>query len=72
MSRFIKVIMRDRVEGAPGFVGPQEIEVVINLDQVTLFNSGEEDEDITFVRLSCGATLCIVMPYKDFYKEVRK
>lgn len=69
MSNFIELIIRERIEGAPGFVQAQELPVTINADQITLFNKGE-DPTVTFVRLSCGATLCVVMPFNKFMQTV--
>lgn len=69
MNNFVNVKIRERLEGAPGFMEFQEIEVTINADKITLFNKGE-DPRITFVRLECGATLCVAMPYKEFTKLI--
>ena len=69
MGKFIPVVVRERVEGAPGIVEEQEFEIVINLEQMTLFNKGE-DPKVTFVRLVCGATLCVLIPYEKFIKKV--
>jgi hypothetical protein len=65
MSRFATIKIRERTEGEPGFVEAHEFEVTINIDQITLFNTGE-DLAITFIRMSCGATLCALMPIKKF------
>lgn len=71
MSKFIDVLIRERVEGTPGFVEALDLPVTINTDQITLFNIGE-DPEITFVRLTCGATLCVVMPFEKFVGKIRK
>ena len=71
MSNFIKVTIRERVEGNPGFFEAQEFEVNINPDNITLFNSGENPE-VTFVRLACGGTLCVTMPVKEFEKLLQE
>lgn len=69
MSKFIDLTIRERVEGAPGFMQSQEFSVTVNADQITLFNKGE-DPGVTFVRLSCGATLCVVMPLNKFMNKM--
>ena len=69
MSKFMPVVVRERVEGAPGVVEEQEFEIYINKDQITLFNVGE-DPKVTFVRLVCGATLCVLIPYNKFTKMI--
>ena len=67
MSNFIKVKIRERAEGNPGFMDADEFEVTINLDNVTLFNGGEDQgKEVTFVRLACGAMLCLPMSVKEF------
>ncbi|MFA5023353.1 MAG: hypothetical protein WC523_00150 [Patescibacteria group bacterium] len=71
MSRFIQVTIRERIEGTPGFVEPKEFDITINTDQITLFNAGE-DGDVTFVRLSCGMTICVAMKEHKFAQLVRK
>ena len=68
MNKFIKVKIREKVEGQPGFAKPNEFEVRINPGQITLFNKGEDNGDITFVRLSCGITLCVMMKEEKFAK----
>lgn len=69
MSRFATIKIRERTEGEPGFIEAHEFEVTINLDQVSLFNVGE-DPKVTFVRLTCGATLCVLMPVKKFQQLI--
>ena len=69
MSRFATIKIRERTEGEPGFVEAHEFEITINLDQIKLFNTGE-DPKITFVRLSCGATLCVCMSLKKFNQMI--
>ena len=65
MSRFATIKIQERTEGEPGFIEAHEFEVTINLDQVVLFNPGE-DKNVTFVRMSCGATFCVCMSLKKF------
>ena len=72
MSKFIEVKIRERVEGTPGFAKPHEFNVRINTDQITLFNKGEGSNDITFVRLSCGITVCVCMSEPKFAKLLEK
>jgi len=69
VSKFIEVIVRERIEGAPGFIEPEEFKININIDQITIFNRGGE-KDSTFVRLSCGAALNVVMSYDKFCKRI--
>lgn len=69
MSKFINVVVRERMEGTPGFVEEQEFDIYINPDNITLFNQGE-DPDVVFVRMVCGATLCVVMTQKEFVSEM--
>jgi hypothetical protein len=70
MSKFIDVKVRERNDGEPGFMEQQEFVVTINKEQITLFNAGE-DPTVTFVRLSCGATLCVVSPREKFVKLLK-
>ena len=70
MGNFINVIVRERVEGAPGLVEEVEFNIHINTDQITLFNKGE-DKEVTFVRLVCGVTLCVLVPYNKFVKKLQ-
>ena len=58
MSKFLKLTILERQEGMPGFVEMKQVQVNINPDQVTLYNPGEEKPNLTFVRLSCGITVC--------------
>jgi hypothetical protein len=51
---------------------PELISVQINTDHITLFNDGDEGSDVTFVRLACGATLCVDMPYVKFIDVLNK
>lgn len=69
---FIKVKVKQQVEGKPGFVEEEIIEVQINTENITLFNQGEEDPSVTFVRLTCGATLCVDMKYDKFISLLNK
>jgi|GEM_PF-6785342 len=66
---FMKVDIRQQVEGNPGFI-KETMEVQINTQTITLFNSGEA-KDETFVRLTCGTTLCVAMPYSSFVKKMQ-
>lgn len=68
---FMKVTIRQQSEGTPGFVEADDFEIQINAKQITLFNRSEEDDDITFVRLACGATICVVMTYNAFVKKLQ-
>lgn len=68
---FMKVNVRQEVDGKPGFAA-DEFEVQIQTEQITVFNRGyeEKEQDIVFVRLSCGATICVVSAYNDFVKKL--
>lgn len=72
--QFIKVKVRQASEGQPGFVAGDEFDVKIAPSHVTLFNPGVDasGKNITFVRLSCGATLCVVKPFNEFDKLLSK
>jgi len=70
VSNFINVVVRERVEGAPGLVEEEEFNIHINTDQITLFNKGE-DKKVTFVRLVCGVTLCVLVPHDKFVKKLQ-
>jgi len=72
VNKYVKVRIRERIEGQPGFAKPHEFDVHINPDQVTLLNRGEENNDITFVRLSCGVTLCVIMKEDKLIKLLEK
>lgn len=63
--------MRQAVEGNPGFMEEEEFDIQINTDKITLFNKSEEDDSVTFVRLVCGVTLCLVIPYNEFVKKLQ-
>ena len=69
---FIKLTIRQSTEGNPGFMEPELISVQINTDHITLFNDGDDGSGVTFVRLSCGATLCVDMPYVKFIETLNK
>lgn len=69
MSKFIDLTIRERIEGAPGFMQALDLPVTINTEQITLFNKGE-DPELTFVRMSCGATLCVVMPVHELMEKM--
>lgn len=69
---FISVVVRQAVDGAPGFIEDDEFEVSVAVDKISLFNQGVDDrgDDVTFVRMICGATLCVVENYRDFAKMI--
>lgn len=67
---FFKVKVRQQADGKPGFIEDDEFEVNINSTQVTLYNKSEEEENTIFVRLTCGATLCVSTPYATFVKKL--
>ena len=69
MGKFIDLVIRERIEGAPGFMQALDLPVTINTEQITLFNKGE-DPELTFVRMACGATLCVVMPVIRFMEKM--
>jgi len=71
MSNFINLVVREKVEGTPGVIDDEEFNIHINANQVTLFNKGE-DPKVTFVRLVCGATLCVLMPHDKFVKKLKE
>lgn len=68
---FLKVTVRQQSEGKPGFMDDEEFEIQISVNNITLFNKSEDDDGITFVRLSCGATLCVSTPYAEFVKKLQ-
>lgn len=68
---FLKVNVKQQSDGKPGFMEDEEFEIQINVEKITLFNKSEEDDDITFVRLACGATLCVITPYNAFVKKLQ-
>lgn len=74
MTKFVEVTVRQAAEGQPGFIEDDEFYVKISPEQITLFNSGLDNkgEEVTFVRLSCGATLCVVCQYDKFEKLLAK
>ena len=67
---FLKVKIRQQTDGTPGFVVEDDFEVQIGADKITLFNQSEDDHGMVFVRLTCGATLCVVMKYDTFIKKL--
>lgn len=67
---FFKVQVKQQADGKPGFMEDEEFDIQINANKITLFNKSEDDPDITFVRLGCGATLCVSTPYADFIKKL--
>lgn len=67
---FLKVIIKQQGEGKPGFLEEDEFEVQIGADKITLFNKSDEDPNVVFVRLTCGATLCVSMKYDAFVKKL--
>ncbi len=68
---FLKVIVKQQSDGKPGFMEDEEFEIQINVEKITLFNKSEDDDDVTFVRLACGATLCVATPYNKFVKKLQ-
>lgn len=69
---FIKLTVRQQAEGTPGFMEDELFEVQVNTNSITLFNKSVDEPDITFIRLSCGATLIVDMKYSDFVKLMAK
>lgn len=72
MSKFIEVTIRERQDGTPGFMKEREFKVKINPDEITLFNKGDSDPNVTFVRLACGITVCVIMAEDKFSKLMDK
>lgn len=68
---FLKVMVKQQSDGTPGFVEDEEFEIQVNIEKITLFNKSEDDDDVTFVRLACGATLCVATPYGAFVKKLQ-
>jgi len=68
----MKVNVRQQTEGTPGFVEDEIFEVRINTDLITLFNKSEDNPNITFVRLTCGATLIVDMKPAAFINKLKK
>ena len=66
--RFINVLVRQAVESAPGFVDEEEFVVNIAVDKISVFNQGEDDDgnEVVFVRLVDGSSLCVVCDLKEF------
>jgi hypothetical protein len=69
VSNLLPVTVVERAEGSPGIVESDTFDILINLDEVTLVNQGE-DPDVTFLRLTCGASLCAMVPYEDFIDKM--
>ena len=69
---FLKVSVKQQNDGQPGFIEEEEFEIQVNTDQITLFNRSDDSKDITFIRLSCGATLCVSMSYPKFVVALQK
>lgn len=67
---FMKVMVKQQPDGKPGFMDDEEFEVQIGADKITLFNKSDEDPNIVFVRLACGATLCVSMKYTTFINKL--
>ena len=65
----MKVTIKQQTEGNPGFVGEERFDVQIASDQITLFNQSDDGSEV-FVRLSCGATLCVDIDYGEFIKKL--
>lgn len=65
---FISVLVRQAVEGNPGFVEDDEFVINIAVDKITVFNQGVDDEgkDVIFVRMVCGASICVVCDFEEF------
>ena len=70
MGNFIDVSIKERVDGAPGVIADEEFDIIMDVDKVTLFNSSNETPNITFVRLVCGATLCVNLSPENFKKRL--
>ena len=68
---FLKVMIKQQSEGKPGFIDEDEFEVQIGADKITLFNKSDEEPGVVFVRLTCGATLCVVMKYATFVTKLK-
>lgn len=70
---FMKVKIMQQPEGKPGFVEEEETEIQINPSQITLFNKSEDPDypNVTFVRLTCGASLVVCMKYNAFEKALK-
>ena len=69
---FMKVRIKQHVEGNPGFVEPEIIEIQVAVNQITLFNRGfvGEDEEVVLARLSCGTLLVIEDNYSSFVNKL--
>lgn len=70
---FINVTILERAEGTPGVIKAQAYDIMINTDNIVLFNGGEKEtdsENFTFVRIVCGATITVAMSYEDFIEKL--
>jgi len=67
---FMKVKVKQQEEGKPGFMEEEEFEIQINTTQITLFNESQDDPEITFIRLTCGATLVASVKYTKFVAQL--
>lgn len=63
MSNFIEVPIKERAEGTPGIIPEEEFIIHLNTNQITVITPTEDPKE-TYVRLSCGATVCISMSYE--------
>jgi hypothetical protein len=70
--KFIKLNILQHEDGTPGFIEDSMREVHVNVDNITLFNKSDSDENIIFVRLSCGGTLAVVAKHSEFVKVLNK
>lgn len=70
--KFIKLNIIQHEDGTPGFIEDNMREVHVNANNITLFNKSDSDENITFVRLSCGATLAVFIKHSEFVKALSK
>ena len=71
MSKFIPVTIIEKADGLPGIVEPEEFNILINVNEITMINRGEE-EGMCFIRTSCGASLCVITPFGEFIDMLRK
>ena len=72
MSNFIDVTILERMDGTPGLVAEEEFNIHMNLDNITLYNKSPEMPGVTFVRLTCGASLCVLLEFKEFIKILKE
>ena len=70
---FINVSILERIEGTPGVVEDQQHSIIINTDNIILFNGGKaktKSKNLTFVRITCGTTITVAMPYDKFVNKL--